>query len=177
MCGAGSSRLRPSPTSDLYTCWGAGREGWAPFKATALILVTKSWLDQTPGAGLCSPQAQAGGGGRAVSPALPAIWGSGLLPLGAWEALQAPVQEHQGPGPKEGTGRGPRIQALSEKGRRSHSEGLSDMRWAEVSVHRLPGPAPPPGLHYWAGWAAGPAGAPFSWGVLDMLKKLVLMAW
>lgn len=47
MCGAGSSRLRPSPTADLYTCWGAGREGWAPFKATALILVTKSWLDQT----------------------------------------------------------------------------------------------------------------------------------
>lgn len=81
------------------------------------------------------------------------------------------MQEHQGPGPKEGTGRGPRIQALSEKGRRSHSEGLSDMRWAEVSVHRLPGPAPParPPLLGWLG--SGPCGGPVLLGGLGYAEE------
>lgn len=47
------------------------------------------------------------------------------------------------------------------------------------SCPHLPHPksCPTPGLGYWAGWALDPAVAPFSWGVLDMRKKVVLMAW
>lgn len=47
------------------------------------------------------------------------------------------------------------------------------------SCPHLPHPksCPTPGLGYWAGWAPDPAVAPFSWGVLDMRKKVVLMAW
>ena len=34
-----------------------------------------------------------------------------------------------------------------------------------------------PRFGYWAGWEPGPAVAPFSWGVLEMRRKVVLMAW
>lgn len=40
-----------------------------------------------------------------------------------------------------------------------------------------PAPGPPPhGQGYWAGWTPGPSAAPFSWGVLDKWKKVLLMA-
>lgn len=47
------------------------------------------------------------------------------------------------------------------------------------SCPHLPHPksCPSPGLGYWAGCAPDPAVAPFSWGVLDIRKKVVLMAW
>lgn len=46
------------------------------------------------------------------------------------------------------------------------------------SCPHLPTPSPPhPGLGYWAGRVPGPAVAPFSWGILDIWRKVVLMAW
>lgn len=39
-----------------------------------------------------------------------------------------------------------------------------------------PGP-PDRSRGYWAGWAPGPAVAPFSWGALDRRRRVVLMAW